>query len=192
VADAHFVTFASHALLRALSETLADVPASPMDMERAVRRCAMDGPPPEGDSATTLLLVVLRYDMRAGFGFSWGDSTCASVGGRHDGRALNFHNDAYVNPAVPWTLGAGSASFFEFELPEEGLVAAFTDGINGCHYRHPESRWGRRTWWRRSRRWGRSRRRTSSAWGAGRHGRPPRRAGQPGDRGGGDVATAGC
>jgi hypothetical protein len=142
VADAHYGTFASHALLRALAETLGDVPASPMDLERAVRLAALEGPAPEGDSASTLLLVVLRRDMGAGFGFCWGDSTCASVGGSHDGRALCQPNEGYLNPALPWTLGAERASFFEFDLPQGGLVLAFTDGIDECHYRRKETSLG--------------------------------------------------
>jgi hypothetical protein len=72
VADAHYGTFASHALLRGLAETLTEVPASPMDLERAVRMTAMEGPPPEGDSATTLVVVVLRRDRARASAFRGG------------------------------------------------------------------------------------------------------------------------
>jgi hypothetical protein len=142
VADAHYGTFASHALLRGLAATLREVPASPMDLGRAVRSSALEGPIPQGDSASTLLLVVLRRDMGAGFGFSWVDSTCASVGGSHDGRALCQPNEGSVNPALPWTLGAERAWFFEFDLPVGGLVLAFTDGIDECHYRRKKTSLG--------------------------------------------------
>ena len=139
VADAHYGVFPSHHLLRSLADGLSEIPAAPMELARAVRETAIEGPPPTPGAASTLVVAVLRRDMDAGFGFSWGDSTCACVGGRHDGRPLGRPNDAYVNPAYPATLSPERASFFEFDVVRGELLMAFTDGVNECHYRRPET-----------------------------------------------------
>ncbi len=141
VADAHYGCLASHALLSALAERLTDLPASPMDLGHAVRAAAMDGRRTDS-SGSTLLIAVLHRRLGGGFGFSWGDSTCTLLGAGLPGEPLPRPNAAFVHPQVPWTLETERASFFEFDLPAGGLLAAFTDGIHECHYGHPETSLG--------------------------------------------------
>ncbi len=145
VADAHFGAFASHALLRRLDERLAEVPPSPATLLRALRETAVDAEEAAPtDSATTLVAAVYRRELGAGFGFSFGDSTCMLIGKGIGAQRLNRSTAAFVTPASPRSLAAERAEFFEFEAPPESLLVAFTDGIDACHYRHPETSLGPR------------------------------------------------
>ena len=139
VADAHFGGFASHVLLRRLADLVTEAPPSPADLVRVLRMLGREEPTGGLRSETSLVLTVLRRDIGAGFGFSFGDSTCALLGGRHRAQPLNRKTANYVSPAQPMGLSPENGSFFEFDVREGALVLAFTDGIDGCHYRSPET-----------------------------------------------------
>ncbi len=49
-----------------------------------------------------------------------------------------------MRPDDPRTLSPDRAAFFEFEAGPGNLLLAFTDGIDACHYRHPETSLGPR------------------------------------------------
>ncbi|MDA1194266.1 MAG: protein phosphatase 2C domain-containing protein [Planctomycetota bacterium] len=142
VADGHYGTYASHTLLQRLQDTVEAPPASPAALARLLREVARPEPGAPPRAATTLLAVVIRYDIRAGFGYSFGDSTCLVLGGPRSGQPLHRHTDAYVTPQVRESLASERAAFFELDLPEGGLLAAFTDGIDECHYRQPATSLG--------------------------------------------------
>ena len=44
-----------------------------------------------------------------------------------------------MTPAVPETLDAHRATFFEFDVGPGALLLAYTDGVNECHYRNPQA-----------------------------------------------------
>lgn len=137
VADAHFGRLASHVLLRQLRDVVQEVPGNPAALMRAIGELGPPGPDEGSRSETTLLVAVLRREMGAGFGFSYGDSTCAVVGGAHRGQALNRRTQMYVNPYEPASLAREHAAFFEFDVEPGALLLAFSDGIDECHYRAP-------------------------------------------------------
>ncbi len=137
VADAHFGTSASHALLEGLGERVERVPGSPAALERLLRDTVVSPPGAPDRSETTLLAVVLRRDMRAGFGVSIGDSVCAIVGGGQQGHAVNRPHGGFVQPGQSWGRVARTSSHFDFELPPGALLLLFTDGISCCHYDRP-------------------------------------------------------
>lgn len=135
VADAHYGSFASHALLRQLDAVLRAVPGNPAALMRALQRVGVAAPDEDTGSETSLVVAVLRRELGAGFGFSYGDSTCTAVGGAQRGRAFNRKNALYVTPSERASLGSARASFFDFDVAPGGLLLAFTDGVDECHYR---------------------------------------------------------
>lgn len=142
VADAHYGAAASHILLRRLDEILPEVPPTPAALQRALRMAALPEPDATLESASTLLVAVLCRDIGAGFGFSYGDSTCLVVAGGPPRRRLNRVNDVYVNPTLPGTLAPQNAAFFDFDLRPDSLLVLFTDGVDRCHYQHAETSLG--------------------------------------------------
>lgn len=137
VADSHFGHRASHALI----ERIAAWPAIPPDL--GALRAALDalGGGPLGaddDSASTLCLAVYDRHTRRGFGLGVGDSTVTLVGPDETPTALNRHTRAYIHPARD-ARPARRAEPFTFAAPPGGLVLAFTDGVDECHYRRPET-----------------------------------------------------
>jgi len=142
VADAHHGSFASHALLRRLEASIKDLPPSPAALVTLLRTLGVQESGPRPRSESTLLLALLRRDLRAGFGFCYGDSSCAVVGPGQSGASLCEANPNYVSPAAPASLAPERASFFEFDLPPGALLLVFSDGINNCHYRRPRTSLG--------------------------------------------------
>jgi len=140
VADAHFGLAASHELMTALSKAISDrIPSSP----EALEECIFGLPPTAttGDSASSFVVAVFDRDAALGFGLSFGDSTVCLLGPGVEaaGRALNPHNHRYVALAgVPELQDCGAQSF-DFSAPDGSLLLAFSDGIDECHYRNPES-----------------------------------------------------
>ncbi|MDF1702723.1 MAG: hypothetical protein P1V36_16365 [Planctomycetota bacterium] len=143
VADAHFGAHASHALLQALHDELRVIPAHPAALLRALASLPLRADPDAPDSAASLLVAVHRYELGAGFGFSFGDATCMLVGAQHDARPLNRHTQQFVMPGAPHSLRADLASFFEYDAPPGELLVAFTDGVDACVYGQPRRSPGR-------------------------------------------------
>ncbi len=136
VADAHCGHLASHELIGALA---ADVPAlfeQPSSLETRVAgwpaHAAPDG------SFSTLLIAVYDRESGQGIGLSYGDSSLVRITPAGAVR-LNPRNGHYVSLRVGSTRLPGSAQVFRFEAADPGLLAAFTDGIDECHYRRPQT-----------------------------------------------------
>lgn len=144
VADAHYGVAASHLVLSHLAATLDRVPASPAALTAALQTIEAIRAPARDRSATTLTVAVLRRDLRAGFGFTIGDSTCAAVGGGLKGRPLHRAARGFLALGRPWRVAARDGVFFDFDLPDDALLFLFTDGVNGCHYGHPITSLGAR------------------------------------------------
>jgi hypothetical protein len=82
------------------------------------------------------------YDRgsRRGFGVSFGDSSFAVLGPAGVRLADLERPMRFASPARPASLDPddGGEAFAFAAAPGE-LLIAFTDGIDGCHYNHPET-----------------------------------------------------
>ena len=132
VADGHYGLEVSHEILERLSEH--PIPSS----EAALRAILTEiqSPPIQSGGGTTLTVGCLHAERRLGFGLSTGDSTLAVV----DNQGLRIctsPNHRYLYPNRPMEPQEWCA--FDFSVPRRGTVLLFTDGVNECHYRQPET-----------------------------------------------------
>ena len=139
VADAHFGREASHDLLADLAGKLSSLPANPDDLAERVRSLARRNPPPDYASETTLVIAVYDRAARTGFGLSFGDSTFAVVGASGHRRPVDRPGSYYASPARRGSLSPEIADRFAFTGNPGDLLLAYTDGIDECHYRKPET-----------------------------------------------------
>jgi hypothetical protein len=139
VADAHFGRESSHDLLEQLAGRLPPVPAAPERLEALIQGLAREPSAADYTSETTLLIAVYERAARRGFGLSFGDSTFASVGEAGQRRPIASPGSPYVSPARPASLNPAVADAFRFEAAPGDLLLAYTDGIDECHYREPET-----------------------------------------------------
>lgn len=137
IADAHFGHESSQGFIEALAG-LDAVPSGPKALRSALAGLA--APHPGSASETTLLLAVIDRATGAGFGLTWGDSSLIALEpGGLEGRRLNPRNHRYV---TPWRGGPAllhAAEAFDFKAGPGAWILAATDGVDECHYRHPES-----------------------------------------------------
>lgn len=132
VADGHFGNATSHALL----QRLAGKPF-PANLESLVETVhAVQKPALQVGSGSTLTVAVFDRESGTGFGASTGDSTLATI---VEGRLQTHTEDnarfVYFNRPLlreEWHR-------FEFQIPPYGLLTLYTDGVNECHYRSPET-----------------------------------------------------
>ncbi|MGE0492764.1 MAG: hypothetical protein AB7S38_26360 [Vulcanimicrobiota bacterium] len=134
VADAHFGAEASHQLLSRLVERCAGVPKDAMQLTFITM--GLTDPPARSRSGTTLAVACLDRFNGRGFGISFGDSTLAAIGSSGH-RVLNRPTDVYLHldAAVPMA----ECQKFDFELQRDEFLLAYTDGVNECHYRSPQT-----------------------------------------------------
>lgn len=133
VADAHYGPEASHVLIEALSRAWAD--ALPATEDELLLEAAQLGSPALTESETALLIAVHDGDTGAGFGLSIGDASLVIVGPDHQASACNPRNHRYVSASGDDALPVP----FRFQTAPGDLVLAFTDGIDECHYRNPDT-----------------------------------------------------
>ena len=133
VADSHFGHTASHEVLRRLAQRCARIPRSRGEV--ALMLLGITEPPWDNPSATTLLVAILDRRKREGFCYHWGDSSLiiVSEGGV---RPVSRPSDVFVHAGFPPNVENALSSF---ALGEKEVLVAFTDGINECHYRCPET-----------------------------------------------------
>lgn len=137
VADAHYGPESSHMLISRLHDIWVKIPPTdPQHLEQMVE-FLRTGDPARTDSETTLLVAVFDRESTRGFGVSFGDSTFAVLGPGRRPVPANTHNSRFVTAAVAHTLRKGNV--FEFSAGVGDVLMAFTDGIDGCHYREPET-----------------------------------------------------
>ncbi len=138
VADAHYGPESSHTLVSRLHQG-----AMTEGTPRSVSQLAdlldslQDGMPPETESETTLLVVVHDRSSHAGFGISFGDSTFMVVGQQNRLEPVNRRNSRFVSTSPDQLPLEGAA--FQFRTSPGDLLLTFTDGIDECHYRSPET-----------------------------------------------------
>ena len=133
VADAHYGPESSHVLIEQLCERWNS--GVPVDFDGLADVANQLGVSAETDSETALLMAVHDSATGEGFGFSIGDASLIVVGSGRDGSPENPRNHRYVS-----AFGDDAeAVAFSFVTKPGDLVLAFTDGIDECHYRHPET-----------------------------------------------------
>jgi len=136
VADAHFGPEASHMLISRLHNIWAKVRPTDLDHLMQMIEFLRHGEPPLTESESTLMISVYDRTIRQGFGVSFGDSTFTIVGEGRTAAPLNPLDDRFVS-AHRGSLRHGAP--FTFAAEPGQLLLAFTDGIDGCHYRNPDT-----------------------------------------------------
>lgn len=147
VADSHFGHLASHVLLERLAERLgggAELPFSAASLVELLASCVGGDRPGEDESETTLLVAVVDREQGQGIGVSFGDSSLFVVSLEDPPRRVSPRNRAYVSPYDPGSFAPGRGSLFDWSFRPGDLVVAFTDGVDECHYRSPETSVGAR------------------------------------------------
>ena len=139
VADGHFGREASHDLLSGVDAAAVRVPRDPCELAAIVIDLAAKEPVEGLQAATSLLVAVCDRADRSGFGLSYGDSTFAVVGSAGHRRHGEPTMATFVSPAFPKSLDPANASSFAFTAEPDDVLLAYTDGIDECHYQHPET-----------------------------------------------------
>lgn len=137
VADAHYGPEASHMLVSRLHDIWAKVRPTGLDHLQQMLEFLRQGDPALTDSETTLLVAAFDRSSRTGFGLSFGDSTLSVVGPDRMPTRVNPHDSRFVSARERDSLRHGGA--FTFEAKPGELILVYTDGIDGCHYRHEET-----------------------------------------------------
>lgn len=138
VADAHWGHHASHSLIEALADFTDAVPESPEELRAALAELSLDPAPMR--SRTTLTICVVDRARSRGFGLQWGDSSVVTI----DGEGTRRHTMPQGDFVAPTDFDVVTGRPFAFDLAHVRLVAAFTDGIDQCHYRSPSTSVGPR------------------------------------------------
>ena len=135
VADAHYGPESSHLLIGRLHTMWGKIRPTDLGHLAQMIEFLRQGDPALTDSETTLLTVAYDRATRVGFGISFGDSTFAIAGPNRSATPVNSHDIRFVSPVHRESLRHGTA--FQFRADPGELLLAFTDGIDGCHYRNP-------------------------------------------------------
>lgn len=135
VADAHYGPESSHMLVSRLHDIWAKVRPTDLQHLEQMVEFLRTGDPAQTESETTLLISVFDREAGSGFGLSFGDSTFSIIGADRAPIPINHHDNRYVATAIPQSFR--NSSLFRFEASPGEVLLAFTDGIDGCHYREP-------------------------------------------------------
>ena len=137
VADAHYGPESSHMLMARLHDIWAKVRPRNVDHMQEMVEFLRQGDPAQTESETTMLLTVYDRESREGFGLSFGDSTFAVLGADKLPRRQNPQDNRFVATNRRGTLRNGGQ--FRYAADPGDLLLIFTDGVNECHYRNPET-----------------------------------------------------
>jgi serine/threonine protein phosphatase PrpC len=139
VADGHYGSAASHTLLQRLASLAHPLPRNPIQLLEMIRESA--DPAANGRLVAESTLAVAVWDRRErnGFGASFGDSAVMVLGPDGPPVTANMKNHRYVNPLDPGTLDPRRAFEFSFLANPGDLLIVFSDGIDECNYRRPET-----------------------------------------------------
>ena len=137
VADAHYGPESSHMLISRLDKIWAKVQPNDLNHLGQMLDFLRQGDPARTDSETTLLVAVYDRVKRTGFGFSFGDSSFVVAGPGRTAQAVNEKDSRYVTTRVSSSMRGGNP--FQFSAEEGDVLLAFTDGIDECHYRNPQT-----------------------------------------------------
>jgi len=138
VADAHFGWESSHQLIDTLHTYIQR--KFPQNLrELLLLTMGLAGPAASASSKSTLLINCFNREKQQGYGVSFGDSSSCLLQPDRKPRILNWKNSNYISPANARSLDIGRAEVFEFRASPGSLLLAYTDGVDECHYRRPES-----------------------------------------------------
>lgn len=137
VADAHYGPESSHMLISRLHDLWVKVPPTDLDHLAQMIEFLRTGEPATTESECTLLISVFDRTTFSGFGVSFGDSTFSMVSPDRMPDPMNHRDSRYVTAAVPQSLRRGKG--FTFRAQPGDVLLTYTDGIDGCHYREPET-----------------------------------------------------
>lgn len=137
VADSHFGQWASHTIIAGLYENYRKL-TSLEHIYRVFQDICNTKHNPNEHSETTLTLVSVDSATGGGIGVSFGDSSALLINTTGVLRQ-NIKNNNYVSPNRSLSLEAGFANEFEFNVSKGDVLMLFTDGVDECHYGHPET-----------------------------------------------------
>ncbi len=137
VADAHYGPESSHMLMRRLYELWSKVRPKNIEHLSEMIEFLRQGDPAQTESETTLLAVVYDRLERTGFGISFGDSSFVLTGPDQKAMPLNRRDNRYVTTRSRSSLRHGNS--FEFTANAGDMLLTYTDGIDECHYRNPDT-----------------------------------------------------
>ena len=137
VADSHFGQWASHAIIAGLYDRYRDL-TSFASIYRAFREICHTKHDFKEPSETTLALVSVDIASGDGIGVSFGDSSVMLIDSAGVSRR-NIKNGNYVSPNRASSLDASAADEFAFTAGKGSVLMLFTDGVDECHYGHPET-----------------------------------------------------
>jgi serine/threonine protein phosphatase PrpC len=137
VADAHFGDWASHALITGLAEqshNISDI-SSMYNILDNLHNLYSDS---TQTSETTLIAISINRKTRVCEGISIGDSTAMIVNNDYTKR-INSKTRCYASPNNSADMYEAMADEFFFQLSKNDCLILFTDGVDECHYGHPET-----------------------------------------------------
>ena len=142
VTDAHYGAESGHRVLELLGEAL-EQGVAVREVEALLRcirtlRYAPGENPRQPASETTLLVAALDRETGAGSLVSFGDSSLTWVGAEGETR-MNVKTPRFVTLARPDGLRPGWGHVSDFRVAQGGLLLAFTDGVDECHYGAPRT-----------------------------------------------------
>lgn len=137
VADSHFGQWASHAMIAGLYDRYRDLTSFTSIYRVFEGICDAQHNFME-PSETTLALVSVDIATGKGIGVSFGDSSVLLIDAAGVSRR-NLKNGSYVSPNRASSLDASAADEFEFTAKKGAVLMLFTDGVDECHYGHPET-----------------------------------------------------
>lgn len=137
VADAHFGQESSHLLISRLHDIWSRVRPTSAEHLGQMIEFLRTGERARTQSESTLLVVCYDRRTRSGFGVSFGDSSFVIASPGRPARMVNSHDDRFVSTVDRSSMLNGST--FRFETEPDDMLLAFTDGVDQCHYRRPET-----------------------------------------------------
>jgi hypothetical protein len=137
VADAHYGPESSHMLVERLHRIWSRIRPTDVDHMVQMFEFLRNGEPPLTESETTLLAVTYDRAAHTGFGLSIGDSSFVVVGPNTQPFAQNQRDMRFAHPGDRASLSRPRA--FSFSAQPGDLLLTFTDGIDECHYRSPDT-----------------------------------------------------
>lgn len=138
VADAHYGPESSHSLVERFHDGLviSGIPSNPAELSHLLDSL-QEGRHPQTESEATFLTVIYDRVKHTGFGISFGDSSLVIVGPQAPTDPINRRNGRFVSTSPDQLPLEGAA--FRYSTKPGDMLLAYTDGIDECHYRSPQT-----------------------------------------------------
>ncbi len=145
VGDSHCGNAASHLLTERLAQHFSDNidavvhAADPRELVAQIFDEYAARIPELCPGETSLVLTVYDRAQRSGIALSFADSTLTILRNGVDPILVNRHNHTFVSFEEPTNFAAEHRSWSQFSTVPGDTLVAYTDGIDECHYRSPET-----------------------------------------------------